>query len=145
MTIFQKLWPFHGANFGPFRNVVIFCILSVFWSRFLQKKKRLLCGSRVVLCMFLTILVFDLNLQFPKPYSLCMVANFGHFGNVVIFRVLGVFWSPFLHKTTLMRFYSCFWYAFHNSFFSQSDDFSKAVASPWWPTLAFLKMLWFFK
>ena len=89
MTIFQKLWPFHGANFGHFRNVVIFCILSVFEAVFC--KKQLLCGSRVVLCMFLTILVFDLKLQFPQPYSLCMVANFGHFGKVVIFRILGVF------------------------------------------------------
>ena len=34
----------------------------------------------------------------------CMVANFGHFGNFVIFRILGVFRSHFLHTTALMCF-----------------------------------------
>ena len=39
-------------------------------------------------------------------FSLCMVANFGHIKNALIFRVLGVFWSGFLHKTTLMWSYN---------------------------------------
>ena len=35
-------------------------------------------------------------------YSLCIVAIFGHFQNALIFRILAVFQSRFLHRTTLM-------------------------------------------
>ena len=35
-------------------------------------------------------------------YSLCIVAIFGHFENVLIFQMLAVFKSPDLHRTTLM-------------------------------------------
>ena len=31
-----------------------------------------------------------------------MVANFGHFQNALILLILGVFWSGFLHTTTIM-------------------------------------------
>ena len=35
-------------------------------------------------------------------YSLCIVAIFGHFQNALIFRILAVFSSCFLHRTTVM-------------------------------------------
>ena len=41
-----------------------------------------------------------------------MVAKFGHFEKIVIFRILGVFRSRFLPRTTVMYFQSCFSYFF---------------------------------
>ena len=35
-------------------------------------------------------------------YSPCMITNFGHFQNVLIFHILGVFGAVFLHTTTLL-------------------------------------------
>ena len=35
-------------------------------------------------------------------YSLCVVAIFGHFQNALIFGILAVFWSRFLHRTILL-------------------------------------------
>ena len=35
-------------------------------------------------------------------YSLCIVAIFGYFENVLIFKILAVFKSRVLHRTTLM-------------------------------------------
>ena len=54
--------------------------------------------------MFLRILIFD-----PNWSSSCVVTNFGDFRKPVILRILGVFWSGFLHRTTLMCFWSRFW------------------------------------
>ena len=34
---------------------------------------------------------------------------------------------------------------FHFSFFTQSDDFAKAIAFAWWPFLAIFKILSFFE
>ena len=47
---------------------------------------------------FFEILIFDLNRGFCMGYSLCMM---GDFQNGLISRVLSVFWSGFLHKTTV--------------------------------------------
>ena len=35
-------------------------------------------------------------------YSLCIVGIFGHFQNARIFRILALFSSRFLHRTTVM-------------------------------------------
>ena len=35
-------------------------------------------------------------------YSLCIVAIFGHFQNALIFRILAVFSSRFLHRTSVI-------------------------------------------
>ena len=35
--------------------------------------------------------------------SLGIMADSGHFQTAVSFRILGVFWSGFLHTTSLMR------------------------------------------
>ena len=48
--------------------------------------------------MFFGILSFDAKLGFCRGYSLCMMA---HFQNSLISRILSVFWSSFLHRTTV--------------------------------------------
>ena len=45
-------------------------------------------------------------------FSPCILANFGHFQNALIFRILGVFRSGFLHPTTLMWWYIHFSHLF---------------------------------
>ena len=48
--------------------------------------------------MFFGILIFDLKGEFCMGYSLCMMADFQ---NGLISRIFSVFWSGFLHRTTL--------------------------------------------
>ena len=48
--------------------------------------------------MFFGILIFDPKRGFGMGYSLCMMADFQ---NVLISPIFGVFWSGFLHRTTL--------------------------------------------
>ena len=91
------------ANFGHFGNVVIFRILGLFWSYF-SCTQQLECGCRVIFRMFLTISIFEPNWRFWRGNSPCLVANFCHFGNVVIFLILAVLWSCFLHSTILIWF-----------------------------------------
>ena len=71
-----------------------------------------------------------------------MVGNFSHFGTVVIFRKVGVFWGGFLHRINLMWFKICFSHVFDNyNFFTQSDDFAEAVDFGCWLFFAILEML----
>ena len=107
LLIFERNSPFCKAyslcivaNFDHFQKLVIFRILGVFWSRFLH---RVTLISSVVFRMIISILIFERNSPLCKAYSLSIVANFGHFQKLVIFRILGVFWSRFLHRVTLMR------------------------------------------
>ena len=51
--------------------------------------------------MFFGILNFDAKGGFCMGYSLCMMADFE---NGVISRILGVFCSGFLHRTTVNDF-----------------------------------------
>ena len=53
--------------------------------------------------MFSWLLFFEPKSPLCKAYSLSMVANFGNFQKIVIFRILAVFWSRFFHRVTLMR------------------------------------------
>ena len=48
--------------------------------------------------MFFGILIFDPKSGFCMGYSLCMMADFQ---NGLISRTFSVFWSGFLHRTTL--------------------------------------------
>ena len=48
--------------------------------------------------MFFFILIFDPKSGFFMGYSLCMMTDFQ---NGLISRIFGVFWSGFLHRTTL--------------------------------------------
>ena len=81
------------AIFGHFQNALIFPILAVFWSGFLHRTT-LMCVETFFAC-------------FRKFYFLTQSeyfawAIFGHFQNALIFPILAVFWSRFLHRTTLM-------------------------------------------
>ena len=62
--------------------------------------------------MFLRILIFNQIWLFWKGYSLWIVPSFGDFGKVVIFRILGVFWSRFFTQkksnVVLELFFACF-------------------------------------
>ena len=51
--------------------------------------------------MFFRILIFEPKLEFCMGYSLCMMADFQ---NALISRIFGVFWSGFLHRTTVNDF-----------------------------------------
>ena len=105
-------------NFGKARAFTSWPILAifktpsffefwVFWGRFFTHK-----NSKVILQSFFTpfsaFFIFDHNWTFCKGYSLCVVANFGHFHNANIFRILGVFGGGFLHTTTLKWSYNHF-------------------------------------
>ena len=48
--------------------------------------------------MFFGILIFEPKSGFCMGYSLCMMADFQ---NALISRLFGVFWSGFLHRTTV--------------------------------------------
>ena len=50
---------------------------------------------------FFGILNFDPKWGFYMGYSLCMMADFQ---NGLIFRIFSVFWSGFLHRTTVNDF-----------------------------------------
>ena len=48
--------------------------------------------------MFFGILIFDPKWGFCMDYSLCMISDFQ---NALISPIFTVFWSGFLHKTTV--------------------------------------------
>ena len=104
---FNPNWPFCMgyspcilANFGHFQNALIFRILGVFCSGFLHTTT--LKWSYNHFSHLFGIFNFWPKLTICMGYSPCILANFGHFQNALIFRILGVFWSGFLHTTTLM-------------------------------------------
>ena len=47
---------------------------------------------------FEPVLIFEPNGGFCMGYSLCIMADFQ---NALISRIFGVFWSGFLHRTTV--------------------------------------------
>ena len=104
--IFDPKWRFCKvyslclvAIFGHFQNALIFRILAVFGAVFCIE---LQCVVETFWTCFYAFLCFDPKWRFCKVYSLCLVAIFGHFQNALIFRLLAVFWSRFLHRTTAM-------------------------------------------
>ena len=87
--------------------------------------------------MFFAYLIFNPNCPFCMGYSLCIVAIFGHFQNALIFRILAVFSSRFLHRTTLMCLYKRFSDNFRIfNFLTQTAHFAWAIAFALWPCLA---------
>ena len=86
LAIFKMLLFFKYELFFP----AVFCI------------EQLQCVLETFLACFYAFLIFDPKWQFCKVYSLCLVAIFGFFQNALIFRILCVFWSRFLHRTTAM-------------------------------------------
>ena len=89
-------WPFLG----------IFKMLSFFEYKLLFGDdfciEQLQCVVATFLACFFAFLIFDPKLGFCNGYSLCLVAIFGNFQNTLIFRILAVFGSRFLHRTTAM-------------------------------------------
>ena len=87
------------AVFGHFQNALIFRILAVFWSRFLHKK-----NSNVFVEMFFACFrqFYFLTQTEYFAWAIAFVAIFGYFQNALTFLILAVFWSGFLHRTTLM-------------------------------------------
>ena len=149
--IFDPKWPFCKgysiclmAFFANFQNAFFFRILAVFSSRFCIEQ--LQCLLETFLACFFAILIFDPKWPFSKGYSPCLIASFAHFQNVIIFQILAVFPSLFLHRTTAMfctNVFSMFFW--HFKFLTQSDHFAKAIALAWLLILPIFKMLSFFK
>ena len=77
--------------------------------------EQLQCVVETFLACFYAFLIFDPKWRFCKVYSLCLVAIFGNFQNALIFRILAVFFEPFLCIEQLQcvveTFLACF-YAF---------------------------------
>ena len=84
---------------ADFQNGLISRIFSVFWSGFLHRTS--LNDFRMDFAMFFGTLIFDPKSGFCMSYSLCMMADFQ---NGLISRIFSVFWSGFLHKTSLNDF-----------------------------------------
>ena len=133
ILIFDPNWPLCKvyslcivATFANFQNGHIFRILAFFWSPFLYNTT-VMCFSALFRMLF-GILIFDPNWPLCKGYSLCILAIFANFQNGLIFPVLAVFWSRFLHNTTVMCFYSSFSHVFRIFNF--------------WPELTTLQRLW---
>ena len=88
-------WPFLAIF-----KMLSFFNISCFLEPFLHRTTAMCC--RNVFSMFYAFLIFDPKWRFWQVYSLCLVAIFGNFQNALIFRILAVFWSRFLHRTTAM-------------------------------------------
>ena len=58
------------------------------------------CVVESFLACFYAFLIFDPKWRFCQLYSFCLVAICSNSQNALIFRILAVFSSPFLHKTT---------------------------------------------
>ena len=78
-------------------------------------------------CCF-KFLIFHPKLEFFKGYSLWLVAIFGNFQNALIFRILAVFWSRFLHRTTAMCFRNLFSMFFAFLIFDPKLEFFKGYS-----------------
>ena len=92
-AIAHAFWPIL-----PIFKKLSFCKYLVFFEAVFCTEQ-LKCARRIVFHTFFRIVIFDPKWAFCKGYSPCILTNFGDFKNVVIFRVLGVFWSRYLHRT----------------------------------------------
>ena len=100
ILIFHPMWGFYKScrlcMMVDFQNGLISRILIVFRAVFCTEQLQMIC--RMDFDMFFGILIFDPKWGFCKGYSLCMMA---HFQNGLISRILIIFSSGFLHRTTL--------------------------------------------
>ena len=60
--------------------------------------EQLQCVVETFLVCFYAFLIFDAKWRFLKVYSVSLVAIFGQFQNALIFPILAVIWSRFLHR-----------------------------------------------
>ena len=81
---------------ADFQNALISRIFSVFWSGFLHRTT--VNDLYKDFGMFFAILIFDSRSGSFKAYSPCMMA---HFQNGLTSPIFSVFWSGFLHRTTV--------------------------------------------
>ena len=102
----------HVANFGHVRKVVTDRILRSFSSRFLHRITPMWFQSSF--SHVFQNFNFEPKLSILQRLQPMHLMNFGHFQKVVIFRILGVFPSRFLHRTTLMCLQSGFSHVFQN-------------------------------
>ena len=89
-------WPFSA----------IFKMLSFFQYELFFRAvfciEQLQCVVELFLACSYAFLIFEPKWRFCKVYSLSLVAIFGHFQNALIFPILAVFSSLFLHRTSEM-------------------------------------------
>ena len=111
LTILQRLQPLEDGRFLKSSNFSnIWCFFQRF---FAQNNSSVLID--MFFRMFLDILVFEPDWPFCRAYSLCMdysLCKVAEFQNRLISRIFGVFSSGFLHRTTLVCSYFCFWHVF---------------------------------
>ena len=121
--LFDPNWPFCKGyslcmgyslcKMADFQNCLVSVILGVFRAVFCTEQ--LCCCCRMVFRMFLAFLIFDPNWPFCKGYSLCMgysLCKMADFQNYLISPIFCVFWSRFLHKTTLLLLWNGFSHVF---------------------------------
>ena len=107
--IFDPNWPFckgYSLKRCPIFKIVLFLEYLVFF-RAVFCTEQLQCYCRMVFRMLLRYLNFDPNWPFCKGYTLCMgysLSEMADFQNRLISRILGVFASGFLHRTTSILF-----------------------------------------
>ena len=101
ILIFDPNRPFWQGyslcKMAEIKSYVISGVFGVFSSGFFTELHS--CACKIDFCMFFEILIFEPNRPFWQGYSLCKMAEFK---SDVISGVFGVFWSGFLHTTTLM-------------------------------------------
>ena len=100
ILIFDLTWEFSMGYIAfvwwPIFKIVSFLeYLLFFWPLFGSEQLLMIC--RMDFDMFIGISIFYLKLRLCKGYFLCMMADFQ---NGLISRILNVFWSGFLHRTT---------------------------------------------
>ena len=118
--IFDPNWPFCMgcspcifANFGHFQNALIFRTLGVLGGGFLQITI-LMWSYNDFLAPFWNFKLLTQTHHFAIVYSPCILANFGHFENALICRILGVLWSGFFahnnSNVVVQSFFASFWH-----------------------------------
>ena len=101
VTILQRLKPLLGGHFWQVSKCSHVSNISCFFEAVFCIEQ-LQCVVETFLACFFAFLIFDPKWRFCKGYSLFLLAIFGHFQISLIFRILAVFSSRFLHRTTAM-------------------------------------------
>ena len=89
-------WAIAFALWPIFKMVSFLEYLVFFRAFFFTEQLQMICRMDFGLCF--KILIFDPKGGFCMGKSLCMMADFQ---NGLISRIFGVFWSGFLHRTTV--------------------------------------------
>ena len=104
VLIFEPKWGFRMGYslcmMADFQNALISRTFVFFLERFFALNNCKWFVEWMLTCFF-GILIFEPKWGFCMGYSLCMMADFQ---NALISRIFRVFWSGFLHRTTLTDF-----------------------------------------